>query len=94
MEVAVKEFTVPAVTLGVGKNPDRHVTEVVCTTWSVYCMALAHFQRRAGAQGLFAHPALLVDNTGSCSRESRDTQPSVSSHQWHVSHLLGNTALS
>ena len=56
VEVAVKDCTVPAVTLGVGKDPDRHVTEVMYTAWSVYCMGLAHFQRRAGAQGLYTDP--------------------------------------
>ena len=56
VEVALKECTVPGVTLGVGKNSDRHVKEVMYNTWSVYCMGLAHFQRRAGTQGLFAHP--------------------------------------
>jgi len=54
-EVAVKECAVPAFTLGVGKNPDSHVTEVMYTTWSVYCRGLAHFECRAGAQGLLAH---------------------------------------
>jgi len=70
VQVAVKVCTVPPVTIGVGKNPDRHVTEVMYTTWSVYCTGLTHFQRLAGAQGLFAYPlysciSFLVHCTGS-----------------------------
>jgi hypothetical protein len=75
-EIAVKGCRVPGVTLGVGKNLDRHVTEVMYTTWSVYCMGLAHSQRHAGAQVLFAHPVYsCISSIVHC------TEPQIHMHE-------------